>query len=434
MTIGHLSFDRTKADNPQQEKPTSRLVIFVGPPKCATSSIEQFFAQHAPAGGGGGVDASFSSLRRIQTGSSAFQNWTWPRIQNHADGNGLKMLVIHRQNQTKQQDIQKEILEAKETTPNLFLGSEFLVNFQQTKVIHDMLTWNSPTPWPRPEILVNYRTPRSDQLISLYKQKVRGKKPFRRIAFDTWFCQSEKDIIYYALDVVMNPLRLVLESKQNGWKSLLMDMSGVVRNGRDISHAIACDVLGVPCYRGWVKGSQNEIIKSNEKPGGIELPLATLESMEDLLRQRDCWFQPRLELDGEVLIFYRDTLWEGCHEQDMSVDEQLQNTSYLILMLRNTLNCPSSDSNVKNSKLIVQATYPSSTANTNRTLLLHSTRRLEGTEPIAGRFPSKLSPNDFGRGQRMDFGFDLAFVSCLQTFLLLLILRRHKFLPGYGCL
>jgi hypothetical protein len=93
----------------------ARLVLFLGPPKSASSSVVKFFSTYAS-----------SNDKPEQKVAAFFTNWTsWPSILNHEDGNGLsKMLVVRQDNAEIHEDIKEQVLVAKKRSPNLILGSE----------------------------------------------------------------------------------------------------------------------------------------------------------------------------------------------------------------------------------------------------------------------------------------------------------------------
>lgn len=357
-----------------------RLVVFAGPHKSASSSVQEFFHRHASNGDDG---------RRRWSRAPALDGWTWPsnpkRGGMYQPRKAFAVLVNER---TRRPDLCRlvhgSVLQALRAEPstNLILGTEEFDRFGAAPwshrdgigAIRDLVgavegqvrevraasaadAGAAPPPQPLSvEVVVNYRRPRRDQWVSIWRQLSRKD----RKAYAQFMCPdrpSGRDNngttttteahwrLWEYLDAVANPLGLVgamfdeLGVGSDGGvlsKVHLMDMRGIADAALDISHVIGCRVLGAkPCPNGWLSLRQDEgggtasagggaaaatgntttALRENEKTGDPELAADQLEDMETLLRLRDCSYQGRMESlqrDGSLQIHLGESIWEDC--------------------------------------------------------------------------------------------------------------------------
>ena len=373
----------------RRRRPRQRLVVLAGPHKSASSSVQAFFLQHASSSS----PPSSSNQNRLP----AFQNWTWPyqpRRRKYQPRKGYAPLVC--EDEGFQQLILQSIRETwnantSTTTNNLVLGTEELDRFGTTPWSHldgiraiwqlRNATTTTPAPTrttienenekndddddfssPNMQIVVNYRRPRSDQWISIWKQLTRkNQKSYR-----DYMCPSEQYLRNWEyLDCVANPLGFVdalLQQQQKAaaaaggggrlWTVDLMDMQGISEAGKDISHTIACHVLGdIPCVDGWVQGvGGGARLVHNQRSGDSKLSPQQWNDLEWILRQRDCTYQQKLlryqEL-GVLKIHFGNTIWDGCdpninhnHSNNSSNNKGLfLDTTFLLELLQQQLGC-----------------------------------------------------------------------------------------------
>jgi hypothetical protein len=318
-----------------------RLVLVAGPHKSASSSVQEFFMRYA------------SDQKRKHP---ALVNWTWPynpRRRSYLPRKGFAPLVTEYDDLGFRQLILDTIMLAWNSTKTrdkhldaggLIFGSEEFDRFGDTPWSHrngmlpiqDILELLKPREF---EILVNYRTPRHQHWISIWKQLVRT----RPVPYRDFLCKDDVRTWEY-LDAVSNPLGLVRAFRANSWKVTLIDMAGVANDQMDVAHVVACEVLKVPCQNGWVGGVVEQILQ-NTKTGDPEMTLQQIEGMEFLLRQRDCAYRDELEQDNGVQILHKFALWDGC-DAPSSVSSlssnslaEYRNTTFLLKLLREQMGC-----------------------------------------------------------------------------------------------
>lgn len=214
------------------------------------------------------------------------------------------------------------------------------------------------------DVVVNYRTPRSDQWISIWKQLMsfqENRQKTSSYTYPEWICQphiQEYNKVWEYLDCVSNPLGLVhsltqyftssslFSEERIQWRITLIDMGGVSQKGLDIAHVSACDILGIPCTNGWVRGINRTLqVNAKSRPLG-DVSSLQLNELEWLLRQRDCAFQQILEESvniGQVSILYKDSLWATCPARSFSSTHsdarRFLNTSYLLRLMQSQFRC-----------------------------------------------------------------------------------------------
>ena len=302
-------------------------MLFAGPHKSASSSVQEFFMRYA-------------SNQKSKEKHPALINWTWPynpRRGMFLPRKGFAPLVSRYENEDLRFALYKKIyrLWNNATFGNIILGSEEFDRFGATPwshrnsslAIRDILQFTRPRDF---RIVVNYRTPRHEQWISIWKQLTRTEL----LAYKDYLCEFEYLRIWEYLDSVANPLGLVQHFRKQGWNVTLIDMMGVARDRRDVAHVVACEVLKVPCHDGWLDGPEQ--IFQNTKSGDPGVSDQQLIEMEWLFRLRDCAYRESLEQDPGLQILHRYSLWHGCPE---SAPKSLLNTTLLLNLLQNQVGC-----------------------------------------------------------------------------------------------
>jgi hypothetical protein len=239
------------------------------------------------------------------------------------------------------------------------------------------------------ELVVNYRRPRQEHWISIWKQLARRirRQGKDELEYREFLCQDNPDEIlrlWEYLDSVANPLGLVnaflqellgptttTETKYRAVisKVHLMDMMGITKSGLDISHAIACQVLGAkPCPNGWLimsdqkidprvsvsteKSSNNSVnnnqtgvaILQNKRSGHPGLLPAQLDDMEFLFLLRDCQYRSALEefqRKDALAIHHGETMWESCRRETATGSWNATSTDDMLELLRDQVGCGS---------------------------------------------------------------------------------------------
>jgi hypothetical protein len=315
-----------------------RLVLFVGPHKSASTSIQNFFVEHA------------SNDYKHHHRDAAFENWTWPFWPYAMHPNAFAELVINFRKRDaawhdeRRAELYYTVGVVWETSGNnVIIGEEEFDRMGYTpfsnrnglRVLQNLIDFLEP---PRLDIVVNYRTPRSAHWISIWKQLTQGS------SYEGLVCGARKP--WEHLNSVGNPLGIVQTLLSKGLLNVtLIDMGGVERAKLDISHVIACDVLNVPCEDGWVEGLNRTGLRANERNHDPGLTSKQIEEIEWVLRQRDCAYMRSLEsyIGNGLTILHRDTLWRDCDEAPIEIQQQLQNTTFLHFLLQSQIDCGPED-------------------------------------------------------------------------------------------
>jgi hypothetical protein len=436
----------TTMDPKQQQHKRRRLVIFAGPHKSASSSVETFFQRFASnrGGRGGRVVAAAAAGNNTNNNErlSALDGWVWPWNPklggSYQSSKAFAILVNERNQQQKssssssssvgvcalcQKVYQSILLALKEyPTTNLIVGTEEFDRFGTTpwshrdgigairdlinviqKQIHQV---NKEVERDQPlggmiqvEIVINYRRPRKDQWISIWRQLCRiDKKTYSEFMcppLPSNIITNNYDFVrlWEYLDAVANPLGLVVailnqlgsnsqvisgDSNYNDRlvvsKVHIIDMQGITDAGLDISHVIACQVLGAqPCLNGWLSLQGNAVdyppqnhtdrqttvvtaLQENKKIGDPNLSINQLQDMETLFRLRDCSYRNQLESylpttttsstgqspTSSVHIHYGESIWDGCPSSEQQHMERTSlSTDDMLEFLQDQVGCGS---------------------------------------------------------------------------------------------
>jgi hypothetical protein len=308
-------------NNSQHSPKRNRLVLFAGPHKTASTSIQWFFSRNA-------------SDQAPDDKLQAFENWTWPRFRVPDNGNRLFSLNTNWVPQ-KLSFYEQQINQGLNHS-NVVMGTENLCFFESTGSMDLILNWTKRSD---PEMIVNYRMPRTDTWMSLWKQytRVGANKSYENYTFYDYLCLAEDPF-----PDQINPLRLVSRLVERGWRTHLMDMAGVQSDGLDIAHAIACEILQVPCDLGWVQGADRQAVLRNQRSGNAHLTDYQYRAFEYVLLQHDCSYMDRLRQYSHLFtIHHRQELWRRCGEFRQSNINDLRNFTDAVDVLREIIECPS---------------------------------------------------------------------------------------------
>ena len=347
-----------------------RLVILAGPHKSASTSVQEFFVRYA-------------TNRRKHRKLRAFAHWRWPVIVSpHYDRSlpqrkVLSRLVIFNETELRT-DIYQTIAETwnRPDLQGVVLGTEELDRFGPTpyshydgmQVIRNIVRLLQ-VPSSQVEIVVNYRTPRQNHWISIWKQlttytqhynddpddtnhhgTASARDPRKPQPYQQFICYDRR--VWEYLDCVANPLGLVQELRRHGWNVTLIDMGGVDEQGLDIAHVSACNVLRIPCTDdGWVRGINHTVVQNVKQREMTEFTQQHLDDMEWLFRKRDCSYRSILEHDPGVRILYRHSLWNDCDDDKLylppfqqhtvhhDMPHRLRNTTLMLQLLQAPFAC-----------------------------------------------------------------------------------------------
>jgi hypothetical protein len=195
------------------------------------------------------------------------------------------------------------------------------------------------------KVIINYRAPRLDQWISIWKH---AEDEYEDASYEVFICdahhkEEDKKLRYSMIGAEMNPLGAALEFLRKGWKVTLMDMGGVEKAGKQIVHTIGCDVLLGECQDG-IMGALSDYLPSEnvmEKEFN-ELSDQDSAKIEQLFRYRDCGYQTLLEKyvnTGQMEILYQDSLWSQCYADPTYYKKFIDNTPIMYNALLGQLEC-----------------------------------------------------------------------------------------------
>lgn len=227
---------------------------------------------------------------------------------------------------------------------NLVIGTEsldnlFSHNYKGQKVLNKLLrvlplkknkdpddgNENEEESWKAAEsdltVVVNYRAPRIDHLISLWHQCcAKDGVTFKK--FLTSNVDKNSDRLH-----PLNSIGLANVFLKRGLKTVLVDLSGVLDKGYDVSNVLACDILGEDCTDSkQLISAQGEapklknVFQGNYTMGGITDE--QLHRMDIVLRKYDCNFQHVLENENLKILypFELDHIMAECVEEEKSAE------------------------------------------------------------------------------------------------------------------
>eukprot|EP00980_Cylindrotheca_fusiformis_P021225 scaffold8161_cov111-Cylindrotheca_fusiformis.AAC.2 len=349
-----------------------QLVFFAGPHQAGASSVEKFYHN------------ALSAYNNART-SEALDGWIWPKIQGNM---GLdyeierhkvfNYLVTHTDEQ-KDHDLQWNLMEAIKTayqkaTQGVLIGSEEFDRIGETRqtkrdglmamqTVVNTLHVEQEDVW----VIFNYRTPRIDQWAGFWKHNDETDNYESRadgfdddddadneklvLSYMEFLCNpGQQDRIWEAMNSAMNPLGMTQYIReQTGWNVVLIDLAGVQTVGADVSHVIACEVLGnTDCQNGFVSDRYNKTFHLNHVEMDLcgELDDDQMEALEVLFRQRDCAYQEELTKDPGVYTLLQSTLWQGCSSDHDDVYQQLKDTTTILDLAQSEIGCQTSNKNI----------------------------------------------------------------------------------------
>ena len=145
-------------------------------------------------------------------------------------------------------------------------------------------------------VVVTYRTPRVDQLISLWHQQVNGKG----MTFKEWL-ENSKDPLHS-----IDTLHLVSEYLAQGLKVVLIDSRGCSKLQYDINNVFACAVLKVPCstdkkLAGWGLDPALKNVRTGK--GKLNITEKKLDEIEKSFKMFECQYLSLLSNENLSLLY-----------------------------------------------------------------------------------------------------------------------------------
>eukprot|EP00980_Cylindrotheca_fusiformis_P005195 scaffold1113_cov77-Cylindrotheca_fusiformis.AAC.1 len=347
--------------------PEKQLIFFAGPHNCASTSVEKFFHHWAENG-----------FHKGHSHTKALQYWRWPRIvdedkdntdddvedNNNDDMKSYKAygaLVTDPKSYPLSNKVLGKIADKfNEATNGIILGTE---EFDQlggkdalydAMPIMDKIAKHLDVSNNNIKVVLNYRTPRLDQWLSIWKHH--DKDDYEGASYEKFLCDAhsnkeDKKIRYSMIGAEMNPLGAAMTFLNNhGWKVVLMDMAGVDKAGKHIVHTIGCDVLLGECNNG-ILGSLHDYLPDANNAADDERVINELSKeesskIERLFRYRDCAYKSYMEKfihSGQLEILYPqdDNFWEEycTATHDSYYEKFLDNTPMMFNALLGQLQC-----------------------------------------------------------------------------------------------
>jgi hypothetical protein len=313
-----------------------QLVLFAGPFRSGATSVEKFFHNHAS----GGNEAS-----------QGLNGWLWPSMPDGLPGPPHRVfdnLVIHQNNETLQEILMQGIHKAWNNAGHgVVLGS---ASFDRTRkgapdspglLAMTKIVQKLGVSKDKVTIALNYRAPRLDQWVSVWKNTWFEEK---QISYNDYVCTESTHPSWaeHQLMTAMNPFGLAQVYRDQGWKVVMLDMEGVLESGLDMAHVIACNVLAhTNCQNGWVVDKVGTTYQENyekDKDFGI-LSDAEKQSLEEMFQDRDCFYEHALENDGGFSVLYTEAIWQGCEQGKQEYYKKLTEHDYMLNEIKAQVGC-----------------------------------------------------------------------------------------------
>lgn len=319
-----------------------RFVVFIGPPKTASTSLEYFLADHV------------NKKKDGDNTVDAFQSWNYPLFLGYQ--NGLRELRIGRDPDAARGKIRKTF-QKQDPDMNLVVGSEYFIQypiFLNGRLFEVLANWTGRTP----EIVLQSRSPRTSHLISCWKQasQVKGK-PSTGLTFRQMLCNTNKrieSITRRHVSTYVNPLGMALGIIQKyGISTTVLDMTGIAEQGMDVCHAFACSVLKVNCTSDgkWVQGLEGTVFQDNSRFADPGISKDEIQQMEQVFLQRDCAYYEELYNESNFHLFYRHSgLWPEDCANIQPMYQYRYNETLMLDTLRGIIGCSTDEQRKNRSK------------------------------------------------------------------------------------
>jgi len=317
-----------------------KLFFFAGPHKSASTSVEKFFANWAKNG---------HVPEHPHTMPLGF--WRWPQFDPDAGAKQYGKLVKNKDDK----DYLNKALDAIQTgfddsDNGVFLGTEEFDQVGPDKFLDAMPVMEAIVDRLKVDhkdikVVINYRTPRVEQWISVWKH---AGDDYDGASYSDFMCKAhgnEQDKKYRLsmIGAEMNPLGAAKIFLERGWQVALVDMGGVEKEGKHVVHTIGCDILMAACDNGVIHSLQDYTPHKNAVEKDFnELNEEETAKIEKLFQYRDCSYQKDLQnyiKKGQMEVFYQDSLWADCGDNADYYKKFKDNTPMLYNALLGQLEC-----------------------------------------------------------------------------------------------
>jgi len=301
-----------------------QLVLFAGPHETGASAVEKFFYHNA-------------------LGS----HWFWPRAHSTMalplfddEPHEIFKHLVTSQNEVVIEAIFEDITDSWIMAKyGVILGTEEfgVINSTATKKKNALPIMNTLVQQLNPSdvtVVLNYRTPRLDQWLSLWKTAAEKSRQYP----GQTLCDHD-NILWEMIDSSMNPFRLAQAYLDQGWKVSVMDMGGVAASHKDISQVIACRLLpSLRCRNDYWKHHATVPLDPVDRTYG-DLTETNLIQVEEMFRGRDCYYQNTLQNNPNFTLHYQSSTWNKCDTTKMDLYEKFVDTDFLYNALRSHKAC-----------------------------------------------------------------------------------------------
>lgn len=308
---------------------STRLVVLAGPRRSATTSVAEFFHLYArgaqPNRAHGKIYHPLAKFRwPLVYGVEANKTETempykrYNKLVTDPDNKALKQEILQAIKNDYDLGGVNAVIFGGEEFDNVLGGDKGEFGFaaqkyDAVKAVQEVVDYVG-APAECVQIIINYRIPRFEHWVSLYSST--HEEEF--VPYEKHMCEDKTaDGRLQELGTSMNPMYLAETylMADPGWKVKMVDMSGVEDFGSDISHTIACDILGGVCKDEgrWVSGHIEERITNKVLQADFDsLPREEVDLSEKLFEYRDCGYQEDLENNDRFEIVKHKDIWADC--------------------------------------------------------------------------------------------------------------------------
>ena len=179
-------------------------------------------------------------------------------------------------------------------------------------------------------VVLKYRSPRVQHLISWWHQCCMKKMSFSK------FLEIEMTEYVERGSRIIDSLQVVERFTDRGLNVVLIDLSGVMEKGYDLSNVIACDIMKVPCTENKIiEGEADDPLIKNQKKGGDfgGVSEEQINEIEKIIRERDCSFRHLVGNNKLKILYPKDLLdvFQSCGENSGISREVMTQRIYNII-------------------------------------------------------------------------------------------------------
>ena len=145
---------------------------------------------------------------------------------------------------------------------------------------------------------------------------------------------------------VVNSLGQAAAYREANFKVVIVDMGGVERDGLDVAHIPACEVLGVDCVDGIPKGlgkiqkkGVSNFSKGN-RGGTPDISKTLSQQITSILKHMDCSYD-YLQVDEGVRILHQSDMFLNCSQYS---NKPASNEKQACSLMKHAAGCSSNES------------------------------------------------------------------------------------------